>query len=105
MSVTYRSYNPEQRVLFPSLMSDSLPENHLVFFVLDVLSKLDLSAIHGVYEARKGGQPPYHPAMMTGLLLYGYCVGVTSSRKLEKATWEQIPFRVLKKPPCQSSFR
>ena len=95
MSVTYRSYNPEQRVLFPSLMSDSLPENHLVFFVLDVLSKLDLSAIHSAYESRKGGQPPYHPAMMTGLLLYGYCVGVSSSRKLEKATWEQIPFRVL----------
>lgn len=95
MSVTYRSYNPEQRVLFPSLMSDSLPENHLVFFVLDIVSKLDLSAIHAVYEQRKGGQPPYHPSMMTGLLLYGYCVGMTSSRKLEKATWEQIPFRVL----------
>lgn len=95
MPVTYRSYNPEQRVLFPSLMSESLPENHLVFFVLDLLSKLDLSAIHCVYEQRKGGQPPYHPAMMTGLLLYGYSVGVSSSRKLEKATWEQIPFRVL----------
>ncbi len=61
MPVTYRSYNPEQRVLFPSLMPDSLPANHLAFFVLDMLSKLDLSAIHSAYEARKGGQPPYHP--------------------------------------------
>ncbi len=67
----------------------------MVFFVLDMLSRLDFSAIHSAYEARKGGQLPYHPAMMTGLLLYGYCIGVTSSRKLEKSTWEQIPLRVL----------
>ena len=95
MSVTYRSYNPAQRLLFPADMADSLPEGHLVFFVRDVVSRLDLSAIHAAYVDRRGGQPPYHPVMMTGLLLYGYCTGVTSSRKLEKATWEQIPFRVL----------
>lgn len=95
MSVTYRSYNPAQRLLFPADMAESLPEGHLVFFVRDVVSRLDLSAIHAAYENRRGGQPPYHPVMMTGLLLYGYCTGVASSRKLEKATWEQIPFRVL----------
>ncbi len=95
MSASYRSYNPDQRLLFPANMADSLPEGHLVFFVRDVVSALDLSSIHSAYADRRGGQPPYHPAMMTGLLLYGYCTGVTSSRKLEKATWEQIPFRVL----------
>jgi len=95
MTATYRSYNPDHPVLFPAHMADCLPEGHLVFFIRDLVSKLDLSRIHAAYKDRRGGQPPYHPAMMMGLLLYGYCTGVTSSRKLEKATWESVPFRVL----------
>jgi len=91
----FRPYNLNQPVLFPAAMRDCLEEDHLVFFVLDAVSKLDLSAIYAVYAERKGGQPPYDPSMMVALLLYGYCTGIRSSRRLEIATWEQIPFRVL----------
>jgi transposase len=56
---------------------------------------MDLSAIYASYDGSKGGYPAYHPEMMVALLIYGYCVGVPSSRKIEKATHELIPFRVL----------
>ena len=60
-----------------------------------VVGELDLSAIYGDYHSRRGGQPAYQPQMMVSLVLYGYCVGIPSSRKIEKATYEQVPFRVL----------
>ena len=73
-----------------------LKEDHLVYFILDVLKTLDLSEINEVTRTKDGrGTRPYNPRMMVGLLLYGYCVGIVSSRKLEKATYESIPFRVL----------
>ncbi len=59
-----------------------------------MVGELDLSAIYPDYES-DCGQPAYDPQMMVGLLLYGYCVGIVSSRKLERATYEQVPFRVL----------
>jgi transposase len=76
-------------------MRDWLPEDHLVYFILDVVRELDLSEIYVAYNGDKGGQPPFNPHMMVGLLLYAYCVGTASSRKIEKATQEQVPFRVL----------
>ena len=57
---------------------------------------LNLSAIINTYDATRGGQPPLDPRLMTGLLLYGYCVGTTSSRKIERATYDSVPFRVMK---------
>jgi len=66
-----------------------------VYFVMDVLRELDLSAIYDDYDGAKGGKPPFDPRMMAGLILYGYSVGVYSSRKLERASYESVPFRVL----------
>jgi transposase len=92
---TFRRYDPDQLLLLPEDMREWLPEDHLAHFVRDVVAELDLSEIFARYDGSKGGYPPYHPTMMTGLLIYGYCVGIRSSRKIEKACWEQVPFRVL----------
>ena len=80
MAKAYRPYLPEQDLLLPQNMRDWLPEDHLAHFVSDVVDELDLRAIESVYEKEERGQPPYHPHMMTKILLYGYCVGVFSSR-------------------------
>jgi transposase len=63
--------------------------------VSDVVDQLDLSAIEAVYEEEDRGQPPYHPRMMTKILVYGYCVGVYSSRRIQKRLVEDVAFRVL----------
>jgi len=76
-------------------MMSWLPEGHLAHFVIDTVSELDLSEIYSTYDGSKGGQPAYHPEMMVGLLLYAYCTGLPSSRKIERATHESIPFRVI----------
>jgi transposase len=91
----YRPYLPEQDLLLPPSLRDWLPEDHLVYFVSDVVDQLDLSAIHARYGEEKRGQPPYDPVLMTKLLVYGYCTGVFSSRRLQKRIQEDIPFKVL----------
>lgn len=95
MAKTYRPYVPEQDLLLPPSLRDWLPERHLAYFVSDVVDQLDLSAITAVYEAEDRGYPPYHPAMMTKVLVYAYCVGVFSSRRIQRRLLEDIPFRVL----------
>jgi transposase len=73
-----------------------LPQGHVVYFILDVVEQLDLSAFAAaMQEQDPRGTRPYSPQMMVALLLYGYAVGVFSSRKLERATYESVPFRVL----------
>ena len=62
---------------------------------MEVVEELDLSAIYNRYSGSRKGQPPYNPRMMTSLILYAYCMGVPSSRKIEIATFNQIPFRVI----------
>ena len=65
-------------------------------FVADVMNELDLSAIYAEYDRSDGrGLSAYHPLLMTRVLLYGYCIGLTSSRKIEKATWDNLAFRYL----------
>jgi len=91
----YRPYLPDQDLLLPPSLRDWLPEDHLVYFVGDVVDQLDLSAIHAWYGEEKRGQPPYDPVLMTKLLVYGYCTGVFSSRRLQKRIQEDIPFKVL----------
>ena len=91
----YRAYLPEQDLLLPPSLRQWLPESHLVYFVSDVVDQLDLSAIHAVYQQEKRGQPPYDPRLMTKLLVYGYCTGVFSSRRIQKRLQEDIPFKVL----------
>lgn len=95
MAKTYRPYFPEQDFLLPPSLREWLPEGHLAYFVSDMIDQLDLGAIESYYEREERGYPPYHPRMMTKLLVYGYCVGVFSSRKLEKRAVEDIGFRVL----------
>src|SRR6266850_4615651 len=96
MGRTYLSYDPEQPLLLPPDLRDWLPEGHLASFISDVVDELDLSTILKKYESGDGrGRPPYHPVMMVKLLVYGYCIGRVSSRKLEQATYEEVAFRVL----------
>jgi transposase len=95
MAKTYRPYMPEQDLLLPPSLREWLPEDHLAYFVSDLIDHLDLSAITDVYEEEERGYPPYHPVMLTKVLVYGYCVGVFSSRRIQRRLLEDIPFRVL----------
>jgi transposase len=90
----FRPYDLNQLIL-PSDMREWLPDSHLANFLIDVVAGLDLSAIVNTYDGSRGGQAPFHPRMMVSLLLYGYCVGTTSSRKIERATYDSVPFRVI----------
>lgn len=95
MAKTYRPYIPEQDLLLPPSLRDWLPEDHLAFFVSDLIDQLDLSAITNMYEDEERGYPPYHPVMLTKVLVYAYCVGVFSSRKIQRRLVEDVAFRVL----------
>ena len=95
MAKTYRPYVPEQDLLLPPNLREWLPEDHLAFFVSDLIDQLDLSAITIVYEDEERGYPPYHPVMLTKVLVYAYCVGVFSSRKIQRRLVEDVAFRVL----------
>jgi len=95
MSKTYRPWNPNQQYLLPPSVQDWLPENNLVYFLLDTVNELDISAITEKYEQTKRGFPPFHPRMMVALLLYSYCRGIFSSRKIMQACEERLTFRVI----------
>lgn len=96
MSKQYRPWSPEQTFLLPVSPLEWLPEGHLAYFVLEVVREMDLGAIEASIHAKDPrGERPYAPRMMTTLLLYAYCVGVFSSRKIERATYEDVAFRVI----------
>jgi transposase len=95
MSKTYRLWNPNQQYLLPPSVQDWLPENDMVYFLLDTVNEFDISAITQKYEQEKRGFPPFHPRMMAALLLYSYCRGVFSSRKIMQACQERISFKVI----------
>ena len=94
MGKTFRPYDLSQLLLLPPDVRQWLRADHLALYVSDMVEQLDLSAIVNAYEEGRG-QPPYHPQMMVKLLLYGYCVGKLSSRKIEQATYDEVAFRVL----------
>ncbi len=91
----FRPYIPNQMIALPQNMNEWLPKGDLAYFVMDVVAALDLESIIHSYDNSRGGKPPYHPSMMVSLLIYSYCVGVCSSRKIEQATYNSVPFRVL----------
>jgi len=91
----FREYDPNQDFLFPPTLREWLPSAHLANFVSDVVDTLDLSEIINAYDNSQGGQAPFHPVLMVKLILYAYCIGAPSSRRIEKSTYEVIPFRVL----------
>ena len=96
MGKTFRSYDMNQQLLLPPDLRQWLRPDHLALYVSDVVESLDLAGILKVYEEGDGrGRPPYHPALMVKLLIYGYCTGRMSSRKIEQATYDDVAFRVL----------
>lgn len=92
----FRPYCPEQLFLLPPCLNDWLPENHLASFISDTVDELDLSEFFAAYKHEdERGYPAYHPAMMVKVILYAYCIGSPSSRKIEKACWDEVAYRVL----------
>lgn len=92
MEKTFRPWDVDQGWLFPPSVKDLVPPDHLAHFVRDLVrEELDLTGILETYDVARG-YPPYHPAMMTALLLYAYCRGVYSSRKIEMACVERVDF-------------
>ena len=95
MGKCFRSADVKQALLLPPWLHDWLPEKHLARFLVDVVDALDLGAIYESYEDKDGrGQAAYDPAMMVRVLLYGYCMGSYSSRKIQAKTYEDIAFRL-----------
>ena len=95
MSKTYLPYEPDQQLLLSAALQEWLPDDHLAYFISDVVDRLDMSEVTARYERERRGGPPYHPRMMVKVLLYGYCVGVSSSRRIAQRLHEDIAFRVL----------
>lgn len=95
MGRKFREWNPDAGWLFPPSPKDWLPEDHLVYFLLDVSEQIDVSPILDDYDTGKGGQPPFHPRMMLVLLLYSYSVGVFSSRKIMQRCQTDVAFRII----------
>jgi transposase len=91
----FRRWDNKQSSIVPLDAGDLLPEGHLAFFIDDVIEGLDLDAFFARYDNDGRGCVPYDPRMMVRIILYGYAIGVTSSRKLEKRTVEDIAFRYL----------
>lgn len=85
--------NRKEKLALPPTIEDWLPDRHLARFIVEIVEQLDLQDIYAQYGTR--GAPPYDPALLLGLLFYGYCTGVFSSRKIEQATYDSIAFRYI----------
>lgn len=95
MAQNFMVVDREQGWLMPPSVRDWLPDGHLAWFVLDVVERLDVSAIVERYRPDGNGRPAHDPRMMVGLLLYAYSVGELSSRRIERRCVEDVPFRVI----------
>ena len=95
MHYNFKSYNPKQILLLPPSLDEWLPQNHLARFISEVVDQMDLSELINSYRANGQGSAAYHPVMMTKILLYAYCVGMPSSRKIAKALVDDVAFRWL----------
>ena len=89
----FRLIDRDTGFLMPPSVDEWLPERHLARFVVEVIAGLDLRAMTGAY--RGCGEASYHPALLLGILVYGYATGVFSSRKLERATYDSVAFRFI----------
>jgi len=95
MSKNWLTPDRDQLLLLAPSIADWLPEDHLARYVAEVVEALDLSSIMNKYTPRAHGSTPYHPAILVALLFYGYSTGTMSSRKIERATYDSVPFRYL----------
>ena len=92
----FRPYESDQPLPLPADLRQWLPTDHSVYLVSDIVDQLDLSPISSVYDQGDGGgNPPYHPEMLTKRLVYAYSQGVVSSRVIARNTYEDGAFRVL----------
>ena len=89
----FRTIDRETGYLLPPSVDDWLPERHLARFIVEVIETLDLRVMSRSY--RGAGSAAYHPAVLLGILVYGYATGVFSSRKLERATYDSVAFRFI----------
>jgi transposase len=95
VSYNFVAADRDQLMLLPPSVADWLPEDHLAWFVLDVVAELDVSAFVAGYRSDGRGGAAYHPAVMAGLLVYAYSVGERSSRRIERRCVEDVAFRVV----------
>jgi transposase len=95
MTTSYIAYHPEQQQLLPSALQDWLPQGHMAHYISEAVDQLDLAAFHARYAQGGSRNQPYHPAMMVKVLIYGYCQGIFSSRKIAARLYEDIAFRML----------
>jgi transposase len=96
MAHNFRPWTHDQLYLLPPALNDWVDDDHVIHFVADVVREIDISAIEATYlDKDPRGTVPYHPRMLLALLIYSYSRGVTSSRKIERATWEDVATRVL----------
>src|SRR3954471_4188187 len=95
MAQNFLSCDRDQDFLLAPSVRDWLPEDHLAWFVLEVVERLDLGAIYGQYRADGSGRPAHEPSMMVALVVYAYCVGERSSRQIERRCMEDVAFRVI----------
>jgi len=95
MNKTYREWSPDQAYMFPPSPRDWLPEDDLVYFIVETVATLDLFPIFAHYERELRGQPPFHPRMMVALLLYCYATGTRSSRKIMRRCQTDVACRVI----------
>jgi transposase len=93
MARKFKTADYEKTLALQITLRDVLPSDHLARFIVDVVSQLDLQPIYKKYSDQ--GAPAYAPEVLLGLLIYGYATGVFSSRKIERATYEVIPFRFI----------
>lgn len=87
--------NRDQLFLMPPALQDWLPADDLVYFLLDAVDQFDLAPFHAAYRADGVGQAAFQPHMMVALLLYAYCLGVRSSRQIERLCQRDVAFRVV----------
>jgi transposase len=95
MATSFLPYEPNQTFLLPPSPSEWLPENHLVYFISDIIDRLDLQKFYARYEGDGRRNQPYDPALLVKVMVYGYATGVFSSRKQAKKLYEDVAFRLL----------
>jgi transposase len=95
MPTSFLPYEPNQDLLLPPSLSEWLPENHLVYFVSEMIDRLDLQIFYGRYDGDGRRNQPFDPALLVKVLVYGYATGVFSSRKIAKKLYQDVAFRML----------
>jgi transposase len=95
MPTSFLPYEPNQDFLLPPSVSEWLPENHLGYFLSEIIDRLDLQKFYARYEGDGRRNQPFDPAMLVKVLWYGYATGVFSSRKIARKLYEDVAFRIL----------